>query len=466
MKRLMFVVLVSSLLVALILTQKGSISTVEASAPIHQGDLILSGNDVYTVENQRFDINGSIIVTENATLILKNALVNFTQVDNLQFNMTFCNPVDGNPRLIVENASIATNGYDLDMHFYANTTAEINELSTTLPYVDILLDDEASVKISNSTAESMSAQQSSVINASNSSFYQIATWDNTNAAVSNCTLNCIYAGGNTNFALTENCTIIDDVQVNAYNLSYSVNGLKPGFINYWNFPLNCSATGIWVPNLTVEETQVGGWSFYSEEHSNVTISNSKLYILCFQDFSFGDIHNTMIKYLHAYDNSDIHGFDSMADGAYLYDNSIIWAINSTTTYAYYYGQSKVYVYWYLDIHVIDSIGQNVLSANVTATYPNTTLAESKLTDASGWTRLTLMQAMANASGYYPIGTYTVQATYQPYSNITTVVMTGNKQIALTLEDFVIPEFLSTIILPLFMVATLLAVVVCRRKHFF
>jgi hypothetical protein len=437
---------------------------ISSQSPVYLGDLTLSDSDVYIIEG-RFDINGSIIIEENATLILRNALLNFTQEAHNQFNIILQNPVDGNPRLIVENASIATNGYDLDMHFHANSTAEINELSTTLPYVDILLYDEASVKMSNSTCEHVGAQHSSVISASNSSFYQIAAWDYAKTTISNCTLNCIYAGGNTNFTLTKNCTIIDDVQVNAYNLNYSVNGLKPGFISYWNFPLNCSATGIWVPNLTVEDTHVGGWSFYSKGHSNVTISNSELYILTFNDFSHGVFHIITMKELATYDHSEILGFDSMSNRVYLYGNSIIWAINSTTTSAYYYGQSKVYVCWYLDVHVIDSIGQNVPSANVTATYPNTTLAESKLTGANGWTRLTLMQAMANATGYYPIGTYTVQATYQTYLNITTVDMTGNQQIALTLEDFVVPEFPSTIILPLFMIATLLAVIVCRRKHF-
>jgi hypothetical protein len=470
MKGLMFVILVSTLLLPFAFVQKGTTIRWNRAEkewtppPIYQGDLILTDNDVYAIEG-RFDINGSIIVTENATLILKNALVNFTQVESLQFNMTFQNPVFfGNPRLIVENASIATNGYDLDIHLHANSTAEINGLSTVLPYVDILLCDEASVKISNSTCESVSAQQSSRINASDSSFYEIAAWDNTNSTVSNCTLNCIYAGGNTIFTLTANCTIIDDAQINAHDLNYSVSGLKPGFISYWNFPLNCSAIGTWVPNLTVEDTQVGGWSFYSKGHSNVTISNSELYILIFNDFSHGTFHSIKIRQLDTNDHSEVIGFDSMSNRVYLHGNSIIWTINSTTTSAYYYGQSKVCIYWYLDVHVIDLIGQNVPYANVAATYPNTTLAESKVTGANGWTRLTLMQGMVNATGYYPIGAYTVQATYQVYSNTTTVGMIGNQQIVLTL-DFFVPEFPITMILPAFIIATLLISIISKRKLF-
>ena len=113
---------------------------------------------------------------------------------------------------------------------------------------------------------------------------------------------------------------------------------------------------------------------------------------------------------------------------------------------------------------MDSIAQDGPSANVTATYQNTTVAESQLTDANGWARLTLMEKMMNATGDYPVGNYTVEATYDIYSDDAKVNMTDNKQITLTLEDFVIPEFPSFLILPISIIATLLAVIIYRRKH--
>ncbi len=54
----------------------------------YQGFLFLSGNNVTTIEG-RFDINGSIIVEENATLIFRDAVISFLQIDNYQFLMTF-----------------------------------------------------------------------------------------------------------------------------------------------------------------------------------------------------------------------------------------------------------------------------------------------------------------------------------------------------------------------------------------
>jgi hypothetical protein len=167
--------------------------------------------------------------------------------------------------------------------------------------------------------------------------------------------------------------------------------------------------------------------------------------------------------LNAYHNSEIHCFDSMGDIAYLYGNSRIWAVSSTINSSYNYDQSKVYAYWYLDVHVIDSIGQNVSSASVTATYPNATLAESKVTDAGGWAKLTLMEKMMNATGEYLIENYVVTATYETYSNQTEISMTGNRIITLRLEDFVIPEFPSALVLAWLIVVTLLTIAIRQRK---
>ncbi|NIQ05081.1 MAG: carboxypeptidase regulatory-like domain-containing protein, partial [Candidatus Korarchaeota archaeon] len=86
----------------------------------------------------------------------------------------------------------------------------------------------------------------------------------------------------------------------------------------------------------------------------------------------------------------------------------------------------------------DQISQDVPSANVTATYTNTTIAEQKLTDTNGKTRLTLTEKMVNATGEYPVGNYTVEATYETYSAYKSVEIAENQQITLTIVNFIIP----------------------------
>jgi hypothetical protein len=179
------------------------------------------------------------------------------------------------------------------------------------------------------------------------------------------------------------------------------------------------------PNITLLDTQILGWSLSFLGSSNATVRNSKL------------------RYLYASGSSTVN------------------VCNSTYSYRGIQQSARAYVYWYLGVHVVDSINQDVPSANVTATYPNATVAELKLTDANGGTKLKLMEKMVNATGEYPVGNYTLEAIYYIYSDTTTVNMTENQQITLTLAGFIIPEFPEFLILPLLMMTTLLAVIVLR-----
>jgi hypothetical protein len=78
--------------------------------------------------------------------------------------------------------------------------------------------------------------------------------------------------------------------------------------------------------------------------------------------------------------------------------------------------------------------------------------------------MTLTEKMTNYTDDYPVGTYTINATYLPYSNSVPINMTRNRVVTLTLEGFVIPEFPSFLILPLFMVITLLGAAIGKRKN--
>ena len=143
---------------------------------------------------------------------------------------------------------------------------------------------------------------------------------------------------------------------------------------------------------------------------------------------------------------------------------MIWLLNTTANEYRVRDESQICANWYLDIHVLDDIGQDVHSANVTVFYPNATIAESKLTDINGWTNLTLMDKMLNATGEYPVGNYTVEATYEIYSNSTTVNMTDNQLATLVFSELVISEFPSFLIPGLIIAVTILATIVWRRKH--
>lgn len=375
----------------------------ESSTSIHQGDLIVNGDDVFVIEDERFEINGSIIIEENATLILENAIVNFTR--GALTGIYLQHPANGNPRLRANNTTITRNPY---CRFYGNSSIVFSNCSINAA---IHFDDESSGTISGSTLSSMQARGASTVSVSDS---VIAYFDLVTTSANS-----------------------------------SISDLAPGLFDFWDFWLNCSVVvdpAGRAPHVTLTQTTVDHWSFSFQGASNARIRGSQIFSL----------HANGLSHASAY-NCTIYSVD-------LYNSVLVELTNSTLSLHNLHNQATVCVRWYLDVHVADSTGQDVPSANVTAFFPNATVAESKLTGAHGWSRLTLTEKMMNLTDEYPVGNYTIEATYDIHSDDLTVNMTESQQIALTLEDFVIPEFALFITLPLFLIATLLAAMISRRKQ--
>jgi hypothetical protein len=197
--------------------------------------------------------------------------------------------------------------------------------------------------------------------------------------------------------------------------------------------------------VSLQECLVGSMNTYG----NATISADK----------------SSINAVAALDGSQQHISDSVINFVNGYNQSSVFLTNSSCSNFSFENRSQVSVYWYLDVHILDSLLNDVPSANVTAIFPNATQAESESTDYAGWSRLVLMEKIMNASGNYPVGNYTVEAAYDTFLNSTTVNMTENQQISLKLEGFVIPEFPSILLLPALATAVLSAFIFHRKKKY-
>lgn len=357
MRKLLFVLLVSSLVLTVAFAGHGRIPTAQAASPdIFQGNLVLTGNNVTVIEG-RFDINGNIIVEDNATLILRNAVVNFTQTSPLQFSMTLQNPTNGNPRLIIENTTLVSGGYSFIVNFFANSSCMADQVSASQDNVHFWLYDSSHVSMSNTNVFAV-----------------------------------IHYGG----------------------------------------------------SFEAKNSSINQFQLFQSGSANISSS----YLENLLDQGSADVIVT---------NSTINAVQST------YESALIQLVNSTYNY-HNIVTGRVTVSWYLDVHVVDQVAQNVPNANVTVTYANATVAESKSTDTNGLTRLTLMEKMLNASGQYPVGNYTVKATNGIYSNGTTINMTGNQEITLTLIGLIVTEIQSWLVLPLFVTLTLVVIIVYRRRH--
>lgn len=372
----------------------------EPGPSVYEGDLVLTGNNV-TVITGRFDINGSIIVTENATLILQGAIVNLTSVSDGIFLQ---DPAGGNPRLQADNATISGNN---DNRIYDNSSVILTNCSTD----DYWYFDE-----------------------------------NTDGTIFNTTVGGLQARANSTVAITN--STISHLDLVMENANASVHDLSPGFFFAWDLWSECSiipAANARVPHFTLTISTIDSWS------------------LSFQGQCVSEIARSEILRLHLNMIGPVSVQDSIFGTIEPYSNPIIELTNSTYSTLYFHGDAQVYSYWYLQVKVTDSIQNNVNLANVTIAFPNSTICTSELTDINGTVKFTLMEKILNTTGYYRVENYTVTANYETYNASSTVNLTESQQITLKLKELLIPEFPSFLVLALFMVATLLAVKATRRK---
>jgi len=480
MKRLSFVVVLVLFLAGLGIGSRTFVPAVGAAAPVHQGDLILNGNNVTTLQDLHY-FNGSIIVEENATLILRNAVINFTQVTGRQYNITLRNPVNGNPRLIAISSRITTDpSFDILTRLENNSTATLNN-STITSYIDAFEDSHLTITNS-STITTMYGYGQSDIEVSYSRVFEWHNYDSPTVHVHNSTINSLLIG-----STSVNCTI---------------NKLQPALMSNWNFLANCTVTNLgggYAPNVTLTNTTVHGWRLAFYGSSNAMILNSHLnevsgiagssnimLMTTSSDYAYADnlsalqIENSTIGQLQtlssanaSISHSKINAIQER-DSSYIrvntttittiqcYNSTQIDLLNSTYSNLLVKNNALAHVSWNLDVHVTDVTHQNVPNANVTAHSQNSAFADSKLTDSTGQARLILREKTINATGELGYGNYNVTVTYQGHSNQTSINMTENRQIALSL-DFIIPEFTS-IWLVLLILSASAVLAVTRRKN--
>ena len=408
MIRLLILIALLSLLLVLPFVPYGSFRVVKASPDVFQGDLVLSGNNVTTIENAVFDINGSIFLEGNATLELGGATVNLVQTNHYQHGIFLRNASNGNPHLQSSNSTIAST-YGFYVTLQQNSTANFTD-SVDSSYFNAF--DNSTATISNSDIFFLQVENHAAVTITDSVISYSLSARN---------------GGDSTISITNSTVAWLVIETTSVNCTFA--DVVPNSFAFWNCQLNSSMniapTGS-APNVTLVDTRVDSWQLEFSGTANATLVNSRL------------------KYLHCYGNSGV------------------WLINSTIVSSpQCASQGTAYFSWYLDIRVVDSVGNGVPSAIVSASYENATQAGAQTTNASGWTTMTLMEKAVNATGSYPVGNYTIEAAYALHLNSTSVDMTGSQTIVLAL-DFIIPEFPSFILLALFTAATLSAVILIRK----
>jgi len=178
------------------------------------GDLVIGGNNVTSFVNAYVNITGNIVVEGNATLRLINATIFLKgQATNYQYNITFRNPLNGNPRLIASNATVRSEKLSA-IRFFENSSAVANGLKCVS--IDLDAYDYSVLSLSGFSARILYiyGHSSVTVSGSNMKTTKVYVW---NSAVFNAldstTMDSLYSYNYTSVKLSSGCTVSKDFSV-------------------------------------------------------------------------------------------------------------------------------------------------------------------------------------------------------------------------------------------------------------
>jgi len=159
-------------LVLLSLAHIFTLARVQAQLP-SSGDLILTGSDVQEIVGCTLEVNGSIIIKENATLKIINSTLKFTSTN---YNITLKEPRNGNPRLIIINSNVSckttTRYRGFSIFCYGNSSLSIT--NSYIERADLTVKDSSRIVIQNlKAAMRVNLYNTATLNATSLNFINV-----------------------------------------------------------------------------------------------------------------------------------------------------------------------------------------------------------------------------------------------------------------------------------------------------
>ena len=178
------------------------------------GDLVIGGNNVTSFVNAYVNITGNIVVEGNATLQLINSTILLKgQATNYQYNITFRNPLNGNPRLIATNATVRSEKL-CAICFFESSSAVANGLKCVSS--DLEAYDYSVLSLSGFSVRILYIYGHSSVTVSGSDMKttKVYVWNSAVFQVLNLTtMDSLYSYNYTSVELSSGCTVSKDFSV-------------------------------------------------------------------------------------------------------------------------------------------------------------------------------------------------------------------------------------------------------------
>jgi len=380
-------------------------------------DIIISGNETFTIENCNFYQTGNIIVNETGSLILRNATLILNQPSSHQYEIAFFDDA----YLEAFNATItrtesSEGGYYMFM--YDSTVANISE--SRFEYPATLLDARGSnvvVGVQNSHLDYINIGSGSQVEI-NKSQCHVHIWS-----------------GSPNVTIRE-CEDVNSLLLNFLDSASAILSLQPGYHAYWNLQINETVYNCGI-DVTVVNSTIHKWLLSSWNEPTIYIQNSTLcYVHGRANAFFSLVNTTLTSWTTSEDNSTIIYRDSLVRDINAYNFSLIQLINTTflqPSSVSVTDDAKTYKGWYLDATVL-SDDKPQEGATVKAYHTeNGSLCDEGMTGSNGTVRLILWEEKTNATGTYVYDNYTIQAIFDGKFTETSLKISGNTEVLLLLQ---------------------------------
>jgi hypothetical protein len=272
------------------------------SSIIHEGNLTIADNEVYIIESCIFNQNGTIIVKDNATLIVRNSQFNQTNNDREYIILM------DNAKMIIENSTyLAFQNFDVKISLYGEAILNVTASNMTNTYhgIWIWLEEFSKVYLTKAflygygNGSRVIADHNSVANIRHSRVDYIVCWG--------FSLVDVYDS-----MIREGVKAFSDANIDLLN----------SYVNYiWAYGMSkmkIQYTKVFSDAPYEVALKAGGESevslFYSSLEDNLNVAS----------FARVKLKNSSVKDVSAY------------------DNAIVWLINSTATKIHFEDQAQVY----------------------------------------------------------------------------------------------------------------------------
>jgi len=473
----------------------------------YEGVYVVDSNRVYTIEGF-FVIFGSLLVKDNATLILRNADVQIFRPEHYEPPT-----IKNMGKLVLENSRISADIWGTSQQGWKTVTggdnivledyAELNISKSSRIHSGVIASYKAKIYVQDSSVDYVKSSSTISIKDSyahwlkvyggaslsitNSSVYKLICGPGNNASfvsitnsqLDNIKINCAKAKIN-----IQNSTIdwleFDEKSPSSVSISNSSIGLsltldeknltwtvKPFFAKFWNIRRNTSLH-IEQGNLTLTDTNLEKIALHFSK-SSVFLLNSKLYALTSESSKVHIIDSSFEEYL-SLRYSSVFLSDSTLK-ILRCCNSNVTIVNSIAEKVEQWNDSLIEIWWHLKVVINDQIENPKPNTLVKVCDGDGRLVEQKIVNSKGLTQFTLIEKRINGNETAFLGKYTIYAVYDSWSTEKQITLQDSQTIFLTVIPFHIRlvQFISTpmgitVLIAIFLLIIITTIILIRKRQ--